>query len=263
MVFHTTISFFTHPRFQVRFLDLSSLILSLFSHHLLKNPQKSSKIQGFNCIFSNSFPWFAHCFPYHIFIIHEPKFSIDFSHTSFHFLTLFHTTTSHLTLKIVYDQPQKRVRDMCCLRVRTNLVTWVGIICDHIVQGFCVLTDISEPNATVSQNQQFWHSHTCTFEETVLRLPFPNTHHIHINCLYSLFPPQQQWLPPSSGSSNSKSCSVQPLWAATSEIYTFWFHEITVLCFYAHQIDFSCFLALKNYVLSNTESTHSLYFEKL
>ena len=31
--------------------------------------------------------------------------------------------------------PQKRIREMCCLHNRTDLVTWVAVICDRAVDN--------------------------------------------------------------------------------------------------------------------------------
>ena len=49
-----------------------------------------------------------------------------------------------------YCQPYKRTGEMCCLRARTNLVTWVGIVYDLTVHGENVVY-LAKPDAGFSQ----------------------------------------------------------------------------------------------------------------
>ena len=39
--------------------------------------------------------------------------------------------TSLVTFENFHGQPQKRVREVCCPHVRTNVFTWVGIVYDY------------------------------------------------------------------------------------------------------------------------------------
>ena len=108
-------------------------------------------------------------------------------------------------LEMEYYQPQKRTRERCCLCPRTNLMTWVGIICDQLYiklyiqfYNFCFLFTFIEGSLIALLVQAIYWHHPIQIQNnkmtTKLKVQCSVDSSSDLNDLPNSFPNQMQFL---------------------------------------------------------------------